>query len=196
MGASPATRPSLLLRIRDARDGHAWGEFEELYAPLIRGFARKHGLQEADAEDLTQEVLRLVVGAIQSLEYDPKAGSFRGWLFTVVRNQLRKVLGRRREQGSGDPAVQQALEGLPAPEEDQAASWDEEYGRRLFTYAAAQVRGDFKDSTWQAFWRTAVQGQSAKEAARELGLTVAAVYLAKSRVMARLKEQVRQLQEG
>jgi RNA polymerase sigma factor (sigma-70 family) len=177
MADSPATRPSLLIRIRDARDGPAWRQFEELYAPLIHGFARKHGLQDADAADLTQEVLRLVTRAVQDLDYDPRAGSFRGWLFTVVRNQFRKVVGRRRphEQGTGDSHVQGLLEEQPAPEADQSADWDAEYERRLFSYAADQVRDDFQDTTWQAFLQTALQGKHAKVVAADLGLTVAAV---------------------
>jgi len=195
MADAPSTRPSLLIRLRDARDEQAWTHFEGLYGPLIYGFARKHGLQDADAADLCQDVLRLVAGAVRGLEYDTRAGSFRGWLFTVVRNQLRKFLGRRpHDRGTGDSVTKGLLEQLPAPEEDQAA-WDEDFRRRLFHYAAVQVRGDFSTSTWQAFWQTAVQGKPAKEVAAKLGLTAAAVYLAKGRVMARLKEQIKLLQE-
>jgi RNA polymerase sigma factor (sigma-70 family) len=195
MADAEPTRPSLLLRIRDPRDAGAWRQFGELYEPLVYGYARKHGLQDADAADLTQDVLRLVAGAVRGLDYDPARGSFRGWLFTVVRNQLRKFLHRQQRpgRGTGDTDAQRLLEEQPAPEEEQA-SWDEEYGRRLFAYAAEVVRGDFQEATWQAFWRTAVEGRPAKLVAEELGLSVAAVYLAKGRVMARLKEQVRVLE--
>src|SRR5437588_1688494 len=88
MGESPATRASLLVRIRDAGDEEAWTEFVEIYAPLIYGFSRKRGLQDADAADLTQEILRTVAHSVHRLDYDPKRGTFRGWLFTVVRNRL------------------------------------------------------------------------------------------------------------
>jgi RNA polymerase sigma factor (sigma-70 family) len=198
MADASTTQASLLIRVRDPRDEQAWTQFEEVYGPLVRGFARKRGLQDADAADLTQEVLRLVSRAIKDLEYDPQTGSFRGWLFTVVRNQLRKFLGRRRqhEQGSGDTEMQNLLAEMPAPEVDDTAGWVEEYERQLFTVAAAQIRGDFMDSTWQAFWQTGVEGTRAQKVAGDLGLTVAAVYLAKSRVMARLKEQIRHLQGG
>lgn len=196
MGDSPATRPSLLVRIRDARDSRAWAQFVELYAPLVYGFARKHGLQDADAADLTQEVLRAVAAAVGRLDYDPQRGSFRGWLFTVVRNKLRNFLANRGRQplASGDTAVQNRLKEEPAPEDDAEELWDLEYQRRLLAWAAAQVRGTIQDSTWQAFWLTAVEGKSGKEVAGRLGMTVAAVYLAKSRVMARLKEQIRHLE--
>jgi RNA polymerase sigma-70 factor (ECF subfamily) len=197
MADSPSTRPSLLVRIRDARDEKAWAEFVDIYAPLVYGFARKHGLQDADAADLTQEVLRSVSGAAARLEYDPARGSFRGWLFTVVRNKLRNFLaGRQRQaQGTGDTAVQNALKDHPAPGEDPAALWDREYEQRLYAWAAAQVRSSCEESTWQAFTQTAVEGRSAQDVARDLGMTVAAVYLAKSRVMARLKEIIRQGEE-
>ena len=193
MGDEPATSASLLIRIRDRGDHAAWSRFVEVYQPLVHGFARKHGLQEADAADLAQEVLRAVARSVGRLDYDPRRGSFRGWLFTVVRNQLRDFRDRQRRQvaGSGNSGVQQLLNEQPTPPEDE---WDREYERRLFTWAAEQVRPAVQAATWQAFWRTAVEGQGGQEVARALGMTVAAVYLAKSRVMARLKEEIRQLQ--
>ncbi|HEV3258553.1 MAG TPA: sigma-70 family RNA polymerase sigma factor [Gemmataceae bacterium] len=195
MGDPPTTRPSLLVRIRDARDEPAWAQFVVIYAPLIYGFARKHGLQDADAADLAQDVLRAVSVAVRQLDYDRQRGTFRGWLFTVVQNKLRNFIAarKRHERASGDTDVQNLLKAQPAPEDDQAAAWDQEYERRIFAWAAGQVRPHFQETSWQAFWQTAIEGKSGKETAQALGMTVAAVYLAKSRVMARLKEQVRQL---
>jgi RNA polymerase sigma factor (sigma-70 family) len=196
MGDSPITRPSLLVRIRDRGDAQAWCQFVDIYAPLIHGFARKHGLQDADAADLTQDVLSIVARSIQNLEYDPRCGSFRGWLFTIVRNRVRNFLTRRRphEQGTGDTGAHQLLQEQPAP--DEPDQWEQEYERQLFACAAKQVRAHVHDWTWQAFWSTTVEGQSAKEVAASLKMTVAAVYLAKSRVMAQLKEQIRILREA
>ncbi len=196
MTATPTTQPSLLLRIRDAQDALAWSQFADLYVPLIHSFARKYGLQEADAADVTQEVLRRIAHAVKDLNYDPRRGSFRAWLYTVVRNQVRKSLGQRRpyDCGTGGTAAQILMEEQHFSEEDSTADWDAAYEKRMFAYAAAQVRGDFKDATWQAFWLTGVEGRSAKEVAKQLGMTVAAVYLAKGRVMARLKEQIHLLQ--
>ncbi len=196
MGDEPATSASLLLRLRDRGDHAAWSRFVEVYQPLVHGFARKHGLQEVDAADLAQEVLQAVARSVGRLDYDPRRGSFRGWLFTVVRNQLRDFRERKRRQvaGSGTSGVQQLLNEQPAPPERPEEDWDREYERRLFTWAAEQVRPTVQAATWQAFWRTAVEGQSGQEVAQALGMTVAAVYLAKSRVMARLKQEIRQLQ--
>src|SRR3954466_12382980 len=112
MQESPATRASLLVRLRDGADADAWREFAHLYAPVIYGFARKRGLQDADAADLMQEVLRAVSSAMHRLEYDPVRGTFRGWLFTVTRNKVFNFLEsrNRRVLGSGDSRVQQRLE--------------------------------------------------------------------------------------
>jgi RNA polymerase sigma factor (sigma-70 family) len=194
MSDAPATRLSLLVRLCDARDDGAWSQFVEIYAPLVYGYARKQGLQDADAADLTQDVLQAVSGAIRRLDYDPRRGSFRGWLFTVARNKLRKFLAaqKRPGRGTGDSDVQHRLNELPAREDEQSAWWDEEYERRVFAWAAEQVRGCFSDSTWQAFWQTAVEGKTGLQAAQSLGLSVAAVYLAKGRVMNRLKELIRE----
>jgi len=197
MPEAPPTRPSLLIRLRDHQDHAAWGQFVEVYAPLIYGYLRKHGLQDADAADLTQICLRQVAAHVGSLEYDPRRDSFRGWLFTIVRNRLRNFRDqpRRLHQGSGDSGVQRLLENQAAPEPDEALEWEREYKGGLFAWAAEQVRPLVQEATWLAFWQTAVEGKSGKEVARELGLTVAAVYLAKGRVVARLRALIRAVQE-
>src|SRR5205809_4217227 len=112
MAKAHPTRPSLLVRLRDARDGVAWSEFVEVYAPLVYGYARKQGLQDADAADLSQEVLRAVAGAVGRLEYDPRRGAFRNWLFTIVRRKLSnwRAAQGNRVRGSGDSATHQLLE--------------------------------------------------------------------------------------
>jgi RNA polymerase sigma-70 factor (ECF subfamily) len=111
-------------------------------------------------------------------------------LFTIVRNQFRNLLDRRRRhvQAAGDTSAQAALNEQPAP--DDADAWNDEYRRRLFSWAAEQVRPEIDATAWQAFWLTGVEGRSAKDAAGQLSMTVAAVYMAKSRILARIKEQI------
>ena len=195
MADSPTTQLSLLARIRDPRDGAAWAEFVEVYAPLVYGLGRRHGLQDADAADLTQEVLRSVARAAPRFAYDPRRGTFRGWLFTLAPRRLYDFLARRRrqEQASGGTTVQQVLDEQPDRGEEER--WNQDVEQERFRWAAEQVRPQVTAATWQAFWRTAVEGESGKDVAAALGLSVAAVYLAKSRVMARLKEQIKLLQE-
>jgi RNA polymerase sigma-70 factor (ECF subfamily) len=196
MDKPPSTRPSLLVRIRDAADRDAWLQFVEVYAPLVYKFARKRGLQDADAADLAQEVLQAVARARHRLEYDPERGSFRSWLFTVARNKLHTFLARQKRQAErtrpGDP---QPLLDEHAAADAEAALWEQEYEQRLFDWAAEQIRDGFQESTWQAFWQVAVLGSTAREVAAKLNLSVGAVYIAKSRVLARLKKQIQQLQE-
>src|SRR5207302_3382515 len=131
MNSSPHTRPSLLVRLRDTADHEAWRQLVELYAPLVYRFLRRRGLQDADAADLTQEVLRAVAGAIDRFEYDSRRGSFRGWLFTVARNKLHSFLKHRDCQRRHIEEVDdERLCREPAPEE--AELWEPEYRQRLF----------------------------------------------------------------
>src|SRR5437763_10382272 len=111
MADIPQTRASLLVRLRDPQDEAAWREFVDLYAPLVYGYARKQGLQDADAADLSQEVLGSVAGAVGRMEYDPRRGAFRNWLFTVVRHKLSnwRAAQGNRICGSGDTGTHQLL---------------------------------------------------------------------------------------
>jgi len=193
MADSPTTRPSLLVRLRDPHDSAAWQEFIDLYAPLVYGWARRKGLQDADAADITQEVFRSLAGIAPRLEYDPNRGAFRGWLFTVTRNKIRDFQTSRqaRERGSGDTAMMQFLEEQPKAVEE--AEWDAEYQQRVFAWAAERVRGQFEVRTWQAFWQAAVEQKSGEEVAKALQMSVGAVYVAKNRVVARLRQELRKL---
>jgi len=196
MDETPTTRASLLVRLRDPRDERAWAEFTEIYAPLIRRLARCRGLQEADAADLAQEVFRAVARAIERQAFDPARGSFRGWLFRIARNLVVNFLisRERHPRGSGDTDVQALLEAQPAPAPEDSALFDTEYRRQLLYWAADQVRGQFSDLTWQAFWQTGVEGRGAREVADALGTTVGTVYHYKSRVMVRLRQKIEQVE--
>jgi RNA polymerase sigma-70 factor (ECF subfamily) len=197
MPDSPETRASLLVRIRDAQDRDAWQQFVDLYGPLVYRFARKRGLQDADAADLTQTVLQAVSGAIQRLDYDPARGPFRGWLFAIVRNQMHKLQQRapHNPRGSGGTTAQQLLQEQPARQDREESLWDEEYRRQRFRWAAESVRDEFTESSWQAFWKTAVEGQTGAEVARSLAMTVGAVYTARSRVLARIRAEIETLRD-
>jgi RNA polymerase sigma-70 factor (ECF subfamily) len=194
MAEIPATRASLLVRLRNARDGAAWGEFVNLYGPLLYGYARKQGLQDADAADLGQEVLTAVAGAIGRLEYDPRRGTFRNWLFTVMRRKLANWRESVNARGRGDAAMQRLLEQCEAPAELEA-EWEAQWQRRLVAWACAEVRRQVADTTWQAFWKTAVEDLPGQQVAAELGLSVAAVYQARSRVLVRMRGLVQSVQE-
>jgi RNA polymerase sigma factor (sigma-70 family) len=196
MAKIPPTHASLLVRLRDPQDRTAWTRFVEIYGPAIYSYARGQGLQDADAVDLCQDVLSAVAGAAHRLEYDPARGTFRSWLFTVVRRKLSnwRRAQRSRPCASGDTATHQFLDQVPEPEPLQS-DWDNEWEERLYAWACAQVRQQVTEATWEAFWRTAIEGQPGKQVAAELDLSLAAVYHARSRVTARLKELVQSAQE-
>jgi RNA polymerase sigma factor (sigma-70 family) len=196
MAAIPATRASLLVRLRDQQDQDAWREFVDLYVPVIYRYARKQGLQDADAVDLSQEVISAVAGAVGRLEYDPQRGAFRSWLYTVVRRKLANWRRKQRLQprGSGDTETQYLLMQCSAAD-GLEAEWEVEWKQRVFAWACEQVRALVTDGTWQAFWRTAVDGQPSKQVAADLKMSVAAVYLARSRVIARLKALIQSVQQ-
>jgi RNA polymerase sigma factor (sigma-70 family) len=196
MTESPATRRSLLVRLKDPRNEQAWTEFVAIYTPLIDRLAQAKGLQAADAADLSQEIFRAVAGAIDRFDLDPARGSFRGWLFKIARNLMINLMAARRvrPQATGDSDVQEMLERVPAPDGAETAFFDSEYRRRLLFWAAEQVRGEFRKSTWDAFWLTAVEGQDPKTAARSTGISVGAVYIAKSRVMSRLRAVIEEVE--
>ncbi len=197
MQESPATRASLLVRLRDGGDAGAWREFVRLYAPIIYGFARKRGLQDADAADLMQDVLRSVSLAVPRMEYDPARGTFRGWLFTITRNKVFNFTeGRaRRVQGSGDLRVQRRLEEQADSGSALSADWEADYQRSLAAQAMERVKAEFQSATWDAFVQTSLEGRSAALVASRVGLSVGAVYVAKSRVIARLRQEIERMQE-
>jgi RNA polymerase sigma-70 factor (ECF subfamily) len=195
MDESPATRRSLIVKLRDPADSAAWREFMAIYEPLVYRLARRRGLQDADARDLCQEVFRAVAQAIERWDPDPARGTFRGWLSRIARNLLINFLTRRPHQplGSGATSVQELLEAQPADAPSATVLFEAEYRRRLFQWAAEDVQAEFARATWQAFWQTAVDARAPRDVAAELGLSVGAIYIARSRVLARLKRKIEQL---
>lgn len=190
MNDASITRPSLLLRVRDVNDDAAWSQFVEIYTPLVFGYCRARGLQDADAADVAQESMRAVAQAIGKFEYDPQRGKFRNWLLTVVRSKLHNFVARQQRQPElpGNTVLQFKLDrDATGPDE---SDWEAEYHRRIFHWAAKRIRSEFHESTWQAFWRTTIDEHDGKEVAESLGLSVGAVYVAKSRVIARLKAEL------
>jgi RNA polymerase sigma factor (sigma-70 family) len=193
----PTTRRSLVLRLRNLDDEAAWAEFVDVYEPLILRLAQRKGLQEADARDLCQDVFRAVAVAIDRWDPDPAKGRFRAWLFRIARNLLVNFLARERRwpRGSGRTSVQDLLDAQPATDAGADAEFVAEFRRRAFRWAAQKVKNEFTESTWQAFWKTGVENRPVSEVAAELGLSPGAVYIARSRVLARLRERVEQLTE-
>ncbi|MBL9140120.1 MAG: sigma-70 family RNA polymerase sigma factor [Verrucomicrobiales bacterium] len=195
MSVVPQTRPSLLLRLRDTRDSDAWTDFVRLYTPLIFRYCQRLGLQEADAADVAQEVMRVASHQLPAFHYDVARGKFRGWLLQTTRHRVRQWIARR--QRAPEPVEGETLERLlePMAAADEDGRWEDDYRQRVFDWAADKARGEFQTSTWEAFWRTASNSVSVKEVATQLGISVGAVYIARSRVTARLRELIETVTE-
>ena len=191
MGSTENTSASLLIRIRDHEDGQAWAEFAQVYTPLVYSYARRQGLQDTDAFTVTQDVLTTVAQKVGDFQYDRGRGSFRGWLRAVTRSRLCDFIdsNKRHLQGSGDTGVHQAIASVQLSNQEDEL-WELECRRSAFNWAVTKIRGEFRDPTWHSFWQTAVEGKSSNDTAKSLTMSVGAVYVARSRVLARLKEVV------
>jgi RNA polymerase sigma-70 factor (ECF subfamily) len=189
------TSPTLLGRLgRVPADQAAWGQFAERYGRKIYGWCRQWGLQEADAEDVTQQVLLKLAHKMRTFAYDPSK-SFRAWLKTVTHHAWRDfVEGRNRPgAGSGDTRVLEQLQTVQA-RDGLVHELDEEFSRDLLDEAMARVRLRVQPHTWQAFHLLAVEGRSGAEAAERLGMKVATVFVARSKVQKMIQEEVRKLE--
>ena len=191
------TSPSLLLRLRSPTvDQPAWAELVRRYGPLVYRWCRHWGLQEADAEDVTQAVLSKLVVRLRGFEYDP-GRSFRAYLKTVARYTWQDLVEDRRRAGAGagDTAHLELLNGVAA-RDDLESRLGEAYDRELLDLAFESVRTRVEPHTWQAFHLTAREGVPGAEAANRLDLSVVAVFKARSRVQKMLREEVARLGGG
>jgi RNA polymerase sigma factor (sigma-70 family) len=194
MGPSPSgssTRPSLLLRLRNPQDAESWAAFVDLYGPLVFGHCRKRGLQHQDAEDVTQKVFAQVAKSIRGFQYDPAVGRFRDWLGTIVRNAVNRFFSQANRHPGG--AGSDVWDGVEARGDD--SSWNEDFTNHVLQEAMKRVRPHFEDETWRGFESVWLENRAAAEVAEQLGRSVEWVYSAKSRVLDRLWDEVRELAE-
>ena len=178
------TPVSLLLQLKQPQPQLAWRRFVDLYTPLLFYWARRAGLSAPDDEDLVQDIFALLVAKLPQFDYDSKR-SFRGWLRTVLRNRLCDL--QRRHSLGQNPHDEIGVEDLAAPADDL---WDREHRRLLISRAAQIMRTDFHETTWRACWEMTANGRSASEVAQMLGISENAVYVAKGRVLRRLRHEL------
>jgi RNA polymerase sigma-70 factor (ECF subfamily) len=185
-----ATPSSLLDRLRSPADDAAWGRLLAMYGPTVECWCRRAGLSADDAADVRQEVFRTVARSIAAFRRDRPGDSFRGWLYATTRSRVtdfRRRAGRQPRAAGGTDAHDRLME-LPAEESHESAVADEDV-RAVYERCVGLIRSEFEERTWRAFWRVAVDDRPAAEVAAELGMTPGAVYIAKSRVLKRLRDE-------
>lgn len=182
------TSSSLLDRVKADEKG-AWERLVNLYAPLLYHWCRRWKLQDEDLSDVFQEVFKTLVVHLAEFRKDRAGATFRGWLWTITRNKVNDHFRKRSHAGGSEAAMR--LSQVPAPEKPAESDPEEaEAVRALYHRGLQLIRGEFEPRTWQAFWKTAVEGRAPREVAGELSMTPGAVRVAKSRVLQRLREEL------
>ena len=195
MTECPETQSKLLARIQSPEDHEAWESFVSMYRPVIYRMARRHGLGDADAQDLVQRVLIAVAGSIG--RWEKREGiRFRHWLRRVTKNAVLNALSRQPlDLGSGGTEAQDLLSKEPLQNLDCDREFALERRREIFHRAAVIVQSEVRGNTWRAFELTVIDGQSVEEAAQSLGISAGGVYAAQGRVMDRLKRIVAEIEK-
>ncbi|HWB11428.1 MAG TPA: sigma-70 family RNA polymerase sigma factor [Pirellulales bacterium] len=195
--ATGSTDSSLLRKARQHQSG-AWKQLVELYGPLVYSWGRRANLQAADAADIVQEVFAAAAGGLDHFEKRPDGG-FRAWLRSITGHKISDQLRRRQRapQGAGGSSAAAHFQQVPSPDELVPDEPPRVRERTRIVYAALEeLRGEIEERTWQAFWRTTIEGHSPAEVAAALGMKTGAIYQAKSRTLIRLREIVATIEES
>lgn len=186
----PETNTSLFLRIKDPQNATAWNELLAIYRPVIYRLARRKGLLHEDAEDLVQGVFLSVAKAIDRWEQGDSQPQFRNWLGRIARNAIVNAITRAKpDRATGTSSVMQALASLPE-EAETTQGLIVECRLEAIRWAAREIQSEFSEATWAVFQATAIEGRPAAEVAQVFQRSIGAVYAARCRVAARLREKV------
>jgi RNA polymerase sigma-70 factor (ECF subfamily) len=192
----PETNESLILRVKDPADAAAWAAFLDIYRPVVYRMARGRGLQDADADDLAQQVFMSIAQAIEGWEAGVNMPPFRSWLAGITRNAIVNALTRRKPDAAvGSTSLRELLNELPERDAETTKEVLNESRRQAFRWAAEQIRCEFTAATWNMFWQTSIEGVPVARVAREQDRSPGAVYIARYRVMQRLKQKVTEVSE-
>lgn len=187
----PDTSESLVLRVRDPEDGAAWSQFLAIYRPVVYRLARSRGFQHADADDLAQQVFESIARAVDRWEPGEDAPRFRAWLYRIARNAIVDAIRRRKpDAAAGSTSIQAVLNATPESDEAIESALRRESRLEAFGWATREIVHEFAETTWAMFWETAVDGRSIAEVAKSHGRSRGAVYVARYRVLQRIKEKV------
>ncbi|HEV3310119.1 MAG TPA: sigma-70 family RNA polymerase sigma factor [Chloroflexota bacterium] len=184
------TRQSLLFRAQSG-EADAWKDLTDLYRPLIIGWLNRQGVPAADLEDLSQDVLLSVVKHLPTFEHSGHRGAFRAWLRTIVCSRTSNYwrAAGASTQAAGGSGATAALQQIADPDSDLNRQWDDEHDRYVIRCLLDLIEAEFEPATLRAFRRLALEGASGAEVSDELAMSVAAVYVAKSRVLQRIRQE-------
>lgn len=187
------TRLTLIERIANDDPG-AWVEVNAIYLPLIRGWLGRYQLQRSDVDDLSQEVLKILVAQIKDFEHNGRTGAFRNWLRTTTVNVARNTLRKRNTPlAGGGTEFQAGMAALEDPHSNLSKEFDEDHDRHVVRYLLTEIEGDFKELTLQVFKMHVVEGATVEETARFHGVSRASVHTSKSRVLRKLRQRAGEL---
>jgi RNA polymerase sigma-70 factor (ECF subfamily) len=190
------TSASLLQRLREQPQGEAWQRLVGIYAPLLQQWLGRYGLQASDVDDLVQEVLTTVVREMPQFQHNQRPGAFRRWLRTILVNRLRGFWRARQSRPlAGNSDLGQMLDQLEDPQSNLSQLWDKEHDRHVMARLLEQIEPEVTPSTWQAFRRVVLDGKDEEAVAAELSMSANAVFIAKSRVLAKLRREAQDLLE-
>ena len=196
------TQTNLLSAVRDSRNREAWGCFYRIYAPMLRHFARRLGLSDADTEDVTQEVLMAAHRSLQERVYDPSKGRFRAWLYGIARRQSLAALRARRRRTraqlipNDEDGVDLLTQLQDTHREDTVQElWRQEWRYALLDEALRHVRSEVGEKPFAAFTHYAIERHPAQDVAEQLGIAQSSVYVYKGRVLDALRRWVEQFEE-
>jgi RNA polymerase sigma-70 factor (ECF subfamily) len=189
------TSVSLLDRLRLAPSESLWKRLVDLYTPLIQDWLRRQGVQQSDADDLVQEVLTVLMRELPRFQHNGRPGAFRSWLRVVSVHRLRDFWRSRRLRpaAGGGSDFAELIEQMEDPDSGLSRIWDQEHDRHVARRALELIQSDFAPSTWRAFHSVVIEGRKEAAVAAELGISTNAVFIAKSRVLARLRQEIKGL---
>ena len=191
----PETSHSLIDRVKNVGDGTAWLEFLGIYQPVVYRMARRRGMQDADAHDVMQQVFTSIARSLDRWTAADDQPPFRAWLTTIARNAISTTLTRRpRDLATGTSSVAELLAGQPSAEQTDSEIIIESR-REIVRWAAEQIRSEFTEQTWDIFWKTAMQEVSVAEMSKLSGRSAGAIYVARHRVLTRLKEKIAEVSQ-
>lgn len=189
MNSTPETRYTLIGKLQNPEDVEAWSEFTSIYQPLIFRICRKRGLQHADATDVTQEVLSRVSQAIEKFSTERRDSTFRGWLYRMTQNLVIDFLRKRNRNVLAKANYPLQMADNNAVDCDESAEFRLEFQRQIFWLVAKNVRQQVQPKTWQAFWLTEIEQLPVEQVAKKLDASTGSIYVARSRVISRLKKE-------